>query len=573
MGDLFFYKFKFKYSLLLIGSVFCSAVHGQAGPNAGALQNILEQQLSREANELQQQPSRPFKNIEADSAEKNILIKQFRFSGNELASSEKLNEIVQPWLTHQISFNELKAAIAAIQDYYFKEGRLAQALIPPQEIKDGVLNVQIVEGKLGSIRVDPAEGATRFSENQVKAYLVKGADDRQFVQTQELERGLMLLNEVPGVQVAGSFESGQNVGTSDFRVLLQNTPVFAGSAGLSNYGSSSTGIGQALANLSLNNISGTGDQATLDLIQSEGSTYGQFGYNIPVGAQGWKVGLLGSYLTYKTLSSWSNIPTEGTGSTLGAYTSYALQRSQIANSNLRFGLDTRSYNNQQAGATISDYRVTAFSAGLNGNWANTEKTVVNYGTTLVLGYLDISNLTQAGQDTTGPGTGGSYGKLSLNLSHIRQLESLPNTSWTNSLYGQLATKNLNSSEQIFMGGPYALRAYPVSQGGGSQGAIYTSELIHRLDENWLIGGFVDAGLVQQYVSPYTNWQGLTNADNVYFLADTGLTAKFTYERLSISASIAYRIGNNPLYNSTGQQLNADNAYKTVQGWIRLNVFF
>ena len=573
MGCNIFFRNRFNLSGLALALSCSTNAVGQASPNAGALQNILEQQVNRDALQPQTQPSRPEKKIELDATEKNLFIKRFEYKGNELFSSERLAKITAPWVNRNISFNELKAATSAIQDFYFNEGRIAQALIPPQEIKDGVLYVQIIEGKLGSIKIERVDGASRFSDDRVRAYLTKGADDRLYIDTKELERGLLLLNEVPGVSVAGTFEGGTAVGTSDFKVQIQDGALFTGQAGVSNYGSSSTGVGQALANLSLNNLSGRGDQATADLIQSQGSSFGQLGYHIPVGAKGWKLGIQGSYLNYKTLSSWSDNPTQGTASTFSAYTSYALQRSQVANSNVRFSLDSRRYSNQQAGSTISDYQVSALTAGINGNWANTDKSVITYGLNFVLGHLDISNLNQAGQDTTGPGTAGSYAKLGFNLSHTQQLKTLPNTTWLNSVYGQFANKNLNSSEQIFMGGPFGLRAYPVSQGGGSQGAIFTSELNHRLTESWQVGGFVDVGVVQQYVSTFTSWQGLTNAGNVYYLADTGLTAKYTYKQVNVASSLAYRVGNNPLYTSSGQQLNADNAYKTVQVWVKVSLYF
>ena len=123
------------------------------------------------------------------------------------------------------------------------------------------------------------------------------------------------------------------------------------------------------------------------------------------------------------------------------------------------------------------------------------------------------------------------------------------------------------------GGAYGVRAYPTSQGGGSQGAILSSELMHRINENWQVGAFGDLGLVQQYVNLYSGWQGSTNANNNYQLGDAGITAKFTYDQLLVSASLAARIGNNPLYNSSGQQLNVDNAYKSVQAWVRASIPF
>ena len=57
------------------------------------------------------------------------------------------------------------------------------------------------------------------------------------------------------------------------------------------------------------------------------------------------------------------------------------------------------------------------------------------------------------------------------------------------------------------------------------------------------------------------------------LSDAGLSAKFIYEKVVVDAALAYRIGNNPLYTYTGQQLNADNAYKKVQAWVRASFAF
>jgi hemolysin activation/secretion protein len=185
----------------------------------------------------------------------------------------------------------------------------------------------------------------------------------------------------------------------------------------------------------------------------------------------------------------------------------------------------------------------------------------------------MDNINQYAQDTGTAGTAGAYQKLSFSVGRMQALESLPGTTWQISAYGQLATKNLNSAEQLYLGGPYAVRAYPVAQGGGSQGVVFSTELQHRLDRNWQVGVFADIGLIQQYVATFNDWRGLTNADNTYALGAAGITTKFTYETINISAALAMRLGNNPLYTQTGQQLNADNAYRTVQAWLRASWAF
>jgi hemolysin activation/secretion protein len=383
----------------------------------------------------------------------------------------------------------------------------------------------------------------------------------------------MLLNEVPGVSATAAFEAGALPGTSDFKIGLFDTPFFSGQASLSNYGSSSTGVGQAVAALAFNNLTGAGDQVNINAIQSLGSSYAVASYNRPIGANGLKAGAQATYLTYQTLSSWSDTQTQGSANSASAFLTYALTRKPTALSTLKLNVEQRNYNNLQAGNTISNYQINAASLGISASVFEGSRSVFSYGMTYTLGQLTINEFMQAVQDQIGPGTSGTYSKLNFNLTHKQELTALPSTSWTNSVYGQLANKNLNSSEQIYMGGPYGVRAYPLAQGGGSQGAIMTSELAYKVDNNWQVSSFFDVGVVQQYVSTYRGWQGLTNANNFYVLGDVGVSGRFTYRQMTVDAVLAYRVGNNPLYTSTGQQLNTDNSYKTVQGWLRASFYF
>jgi len=547
----------------------CLAQYSHA-QDAGALQRELQLQIERSTPPPPVERAPPTAPKQGNPNEQTISVKGFKFSGNTLVSDEQLQVIVKPWTNNQITISDLKDVTTAIQDYYAKQNRIVIADVPPQEIKEGIILIDIHEGKLGSVIVDsdPPGLSLRISPETVKLYLITEPNGTQYIDTKPLTRGLILLNELPGVYATGVFEPGANPSESNFHVKLGDGPLFSGQAALSNYGSPSTGAGQAFASLSLNNPSGIGDQATLDALQSLGSSYGQFSYSLPVGHDGLRVGVQGGYLTYQTLASWNANQTQGTAATIGANASYALIRETGNSMNLRAAIENRNYSNTQFGQNISQYQITAFTFGLNGNFADTTSSIINYTLTGTSGNLNIDNLTQAGQDFSGPGTAGGFQKGSFSINRNQELSFLPDTTWLISAYGQFANKNLNSSEQIYMGGPYAVRAYPIAQGAGSQGVIVSTELQHRINENWGIGGFIDVGWVQQFVNLYPNWQGLTNANNNYQLAATGLSAKYTYDRWLVNASLAVRLGENPLYNYSGQQLNTDNAYKTVQAWIR-----
>ncbi|MBT8607987.1 ShlB/FhaC/HecB family hemolysin secretion/activation protein [Polynucleobacter paneuropaeus] len=550
----------------------------QTPPDAGALQRELDLQVQRESQTpLVQQPKLEQTPVEKKGQQ--ITVSRFTFEGNTLFTTSELEKVVKSWTGKSVYISELQDAAIAIQEFYSTQGRIAQASLPPQEIKDGVVLIKVLEGKMGSVIVEPVDAtgktSSRFSLERTKAYITYGVGGQVYIKTQPIERAMLLLNETPGVSATGAFEPGSDAGLSNFKVKLSDTPWFSGQAALSNYGSASTGAAQALASLSLNNLSGIGDQVNLNAIQSQGSGYVVGNYIVPIGYDGWKVGVQSSYLQYMTVPNWTSTPSAGSAATFQANTTYALQRSQSANSTAKLSIENRSYNNVQTNpvSTLTSYQVTASNAIINGDLAMSDGSIVNYSAGYVFGNLGIRDLSQSQADQNGVGTAGSYSKLTFSLSHAQDLSFLPETTWTNSVYGQLASKNLNSSEQIYLGGAYGVRAYPTSQGGGSQGAIFSTELMHRLNENWQVGAFGDLGIVQQYVNLYKGWQGLTNANNNYQLGDAGVSAKYSYERAVVSASLAFRVGNNPLYNSSGQQLNVDNSYKTMQAWVRASIPF
>jgi hemolysin activation/secretion protein len=543
--------------------------------DAGALQRELQLQLERQAPVKAPEPPKSQEIKESNPNEQKVFVKGYILSGNTLLNETLIQPAIQQWTNKEVSFGDLKDVTVAIQDLYGRNGRIAQANIPPQNIVDGMIRIDILEAKMGEVIIDQAEPnkTLRVDLENVKRYFGKTSDGTPFIDTKPLERSLILLNELPGVRADGEFAPGKNVGESDYRVQVSDGPYFTGQAVLSNNGSYSTGVVQGIVNMYLNNISGIGDQATLDFVQSWGSSYGQLGYSIPVGYDGWRVGLQGNYLYYQTLESWNTTQSSGTSNSLGINAVYPWLRDRGDSSNLRFSVDKRNYNNESSGFQVSDYGINSFSTAMNGSFADSVQSSVNYNLTATFGKVTINDSAQLSADTVGPQTAGNYAKLSLNVSRTQNLEFLPNTVWLISASGQLANKNLNSSEQIYLGGPYAVRAYPVAQGGGSQGVILTNELLHKVDGQWQIGVFGDVGYIQQFVNTYTNWQGLTNADNGYWLSAAGFTTRYSYQKLSVNGTLAFRISDNPLYNSSGQQLNVDNAYRAVQGWIRLTYVF
>ena len=554
--------------------VLSGSAYSQVGPDAGALQQQLQREVDRDRqnvapDNLIKKPTKPSR---PKSGDKTIEVSSFKVVGITLITQEQAQEALKPFTNRQLTLDQIKEAGDALTNLYAQMGRMAQAVIPPQDVVNGVITIKIIEGKVGNVIIElNKESPSRLKSEVIQKFITNSNEPGNLIDLNGLERSLAILNETPGNEVSGELAEGDKEETTNILVNAKDTGLFAGRVDLSNYGAANTGPAQATASLSLNNPSGNGDQATLDVIGSQGSVYGQLRYGLPVGYDGWRVSAGVSALDYKSLSSYSTTISQGTAQTYGIYSIYALERTARSTKNVIINFENKNYNNQTNGIESSNYQLNDLSLGINGtNFIG--QAYASWGATATLGSLSINNSNQANNDAQGAATKGTFAKLGFNGS-ITQPLPIDKTNLVASIYGQLANKNLNSAEQIYMGGPYGVRAYPVAQGGGAQGAIASVEINHNLIQDLQVGVFFDAGLVQQYVSTYNNWQGQTNANNTYSLYATGLSAKYQYEKVQLSGSLAWRVGNNPLYTQSGQQLNTDNMYRSVQGWIKGTIFF
>ena len=559
-------------SILLWNSSAFSATNDNI---SAILQRELELQLKKSAPPPLPKVQKPIEQKKPVDGEQTVQIKNFQFSGNKLLTDQELQSIVEKWKGRTLTFEDLQNVITDIQEYYSSKNRIGKALLPEQEIKDGIVSIKIIEGVLGDVVVEQTSPKPRMAVETVKKYF-KGEKDSAYIDTKDLQRKIFILNDLAGVNATGTYEQGKKEGESNFKVTLQDTPFFKGEVVAANYGSKSTGSNQALANLSFNNISGIGDLFTVNGIKSSGSDYVQGSYAVPILYDGLKLALNASKLDYQTLSSFSSTnQSKGDAKTYAANFTYPVFRTDRASVNAKVGYETKDYLNTNVltAATISDYKIDNMIAGLNGFLYNNDQSSISYNANVTFGRLKINDAAQETSDNTSAKTKGSFEKLAFNISRNQPLPDLKNTNWLISVDGQTANKNLNSSEQMSLGGPYAVRAYPTGQGSGSQGVILKTELQYPYDKNLTFGPFLDVGFIKQYINTYTDWQGSTRAKNDYSLAATGITGTYKYNEFNVNGTLAYRIGDNPLRTSTGEQLNADNDYKRVQAWIRASYNF
>jgi hemolysin activation/secretion protein len=546
-----------------------SAVFAQI--DAGALQQGLEKQLPMPSPLALPEPNarESLRPSESSQGDVRFEVKSFVLEGVSLLPEAEVQATLRSWLGRPVNFDDLQKACDAVMDLYRKGGYTVQAILPPQKIANGVVKILVTEARLSSVVVDTPNGPTRFSKDRAAEYITYANPIGQPLNTRAVERALLILNETPGVIVASQLEPGDKDGDTALRLQLTQPQWYQGKVEANNYGSRTTGANQGVIVLNGINPLGIGDQVSVNGIYSEGSQYIQGAYSLPVSPDGLRLGVSGTYLNYKNVSNYAQSASAGYGDawTGGLSLAYPLVREQGTNVNINANYDVKSYMNKNllTMQTMSSYNINNATLGMSGNhYDSFGGGGVSAGSVaLVYGYLDIMATSLQGY---GQYTPANFTKFTFSGNRTQQLSENGETSVYVGVTGQFSSVNLNSAEQIYMGGPYAVRAYPVAQSGGSQGGIATAELRHQFQERITGTIFYDLGLVQQYKNTYPNWQGASNANNTYSLQGAGFGVKWDWEGWNLGAMVAWQIGKNPLYYN-GQPVNTDGTTTNPRGWL------
>ena len=564
-------------ALLIVGLPGLFPALASAAVDAGALQQNLEKQLPPARTLPEPGKPKPLNVPTPKDAEVTFIVNAFELEGVSILPESQVQAVLKPYLGIQLTFSQLEKACDAITNLYLANGYSVQAVVLPQSMSKtgGTVKLRITEAKLSSVVINVLNADNRFGAERVEKYITDANPIGQPLNLNTIERSLIILNEIPGVMVSSQLDAGKEQGDTDLKVSLGETPLIQGRTEVNNLGSRSTGIQQVVGALSFNNLNGFGDQVALNGIASQGSEYMYASYSLPVNTAGLRLSVYGTYLHYKNIGEYvSPNGAYGYSRTRGLNLSYPLVRTKSANLNATVGYDSKSYLNElmATNTTNSAYNIKNLVFGMSGNaFDSVGGNAVNNGSiSLTLGSLEILPSSINGYGTYTPP---DFTKLSFSGSRNQSLDETGQASLFLAISGQFASVNLNSGEQFYLGGPYGVRAYPVSQGGGSQGALATAELRHRLPDNLTASLFFDAGLVQQYKHTFNGWQGQTNANNTYSLKGTGFGMKWSEGNWNVSGSVAWILGKNPLYSQKGEAINNDGRTTSLRGWVNISYSF
>lgn len=476
-----------------------------------------------------------------------ITVQRLRISGATVYSESELLAMTGFTAGSELSLSDLRAMAARIGERYRRDGYiLAQAYVPAQSIDDGGVTIEVLEGRYGKIEL---RNTSRLGDGLVDAELA-GLDRGAPVAIGPLESRLLLLSDISGVRISSTLVPGVTPGASDLIVDVVPGQLVTGSVDADNAGNRYTGVYRAGATVNLNNPTGHGDVGSVRVLTAgEGLNYGRASYQTRIGRA--TVGVAYSRLYYEIGREFKSLDASGNAGIASVYASVPLMRSRAGNLYAQVGFDAKTFRDrigsvpallnkraQVVTASLRGDRVDEFGFGRGG-------ATTTFWVSASAGNIDIRTEAARADDAATARSNGHFGKLAFNVARLQAVTD--SVSLYGSLNGQIASKNLDASEKMELGGVNAVRGYPEGEAFADEGYVMTFEARWNMPPLWPNQpgqlqpvAFFDTGRVKVNENPWG--AGLNHRT----LSAAGLGLNWSgYENVVVRMVYARRIGNDP----------------------------
>ena len=418
----------------------------------------------------------------------------------EIDAANNMEQVTEPdlqrliWLVRDLkeqrglTLGQIDAIAEQLTIYYRKRGFfLTKIYIPAQEVRDGVVGLTVLEGKLGSVSVS---GNQRYDSKLItkafKNLLYQPVNDK------DIEQKLYLLNDYPGLELYGYFKAGDQVGDTQLNIEVRDEKLWGAMFRYDNNGSELTGRHRFYAQAQWHNPSNNADDLLLGVLQTvspKNSTYGVVKYRLPLFSEAFYAGLNYSQNQFvigdpRSTQGVQSLGLSGKTTIVDAVFQYSFVRRREKNwvgsliiSDKKSNLDSKKF--PTIDRELSD-RVNTYTLDLSHD-SLSEKSRILHQLDGRLTYGQIKEGAKRGQKNT-------FSKFNYQYSFLT-FARLPWTKLDSRLVlktsGQYSNAALPPVEQASLGGPNVVRAYPVNQ--------YSADSTVYAGADWIfsIPGFLD----------------------------------------------------------------------------------
>lgn len=243
------------------------------------------------ANAMDISPSAPVlpadaSNLQAEtgnlSTRFRIFVKRFRITGNSRFSEEELAVVTAPYMNREITFEELQSLRQGLTQYYIDKGYInSGVIIPDQQVVDGTVTLNVIEGSVTSIDV---EGNKYFRSFYIKNRLSLASSTP--VNINNIQKALQLLQQDPRIRrINAEMSPGVVPGEAVLKIKVEEEKPYRVALTAGNNQSPSVGSYRGEILLAHQNLFGLGDILEGRFGITEGTDDIFLSYLVPVTAR------------------------------------------------------------------------------------------------------------------------------------------------------------------------------------------------------------------------------------------------------------------------------------------------
>ena len=174
-----------------------------------------------------------------------LVVRSFDVSGSRSIPFEQITAILEPLAGKRLTIAELINQVNRITTLYQEKGYpLSFAILQAQDFANGHVKVTVVEGHVGSLRI---EGDPGRSEARIRRVAQAMLDEKPLTQ-RTLERTMNLLRTIPGLKIDPKLDMPARTDGASELVIAATHKSFAVNASVAEMGSSKQGIVQLTTN-------------------------------------------------------------------------------------------------------------------------------------------------------------------------------------------------------------------------------------------------------------------------------------------------------------------------------------
>lgn len=208
-----------------------------------------------------------------------FFVRQFEVVGSTVFSSQELANLLKNYTGRNLTFADLLQARSAIAEYYVKRGYITSAaVIPPQDLENGVVKIQVIEGSLEDIKIT---GTRRLNPSYVRSRVGLAASTP--LNVNRLLEGLRLLQLNPLIQnISAEVQAGTSPGKSLLQVSVVEAKTLSLTPSIDNGRTPSVGSVRRQVELTQANLLGFGDGLRVGYTNTDGSNQVDVNYTVPL---------------------------------------------------------------------------------------------------------------------------------------------------------------------------------------------------------------------------------------------------------------------------------------------------